>query len=54
MAYKEISVEDYQSIDRKIKEATLALQDREAKMGKVFDEIENNMHLIGSTAVEDR
>ncbi|XP_066496321.1 phospholipid-transporting ATPase IG isoform X2 [Tiliqua scincoides] len=53
VAYKEISAADFQAMDWKIKEATMALQDREAKMGLVFDEIETGMHLIGSTAVED-
>ncbi|XP_078236695.1 phospholipid-transporting ATPase IG isoform X4 [Pogona vitticeps] len=54
VAYKEISVAEYKEIDGQIKEATMALQDREAKMAQVFDGIEKNMHLIGSTAVEDK
>ena len=32
----------------------MALQDREEKMERVFDEIETDMHLIGATAVEDK
>ena len=32
----------------------MALQDREEKMEKVFDEIETDMHLIGATAVKDK
>ncbi|XP_053230883.1 phospholipid-transporting ATPase IG isoform X2 [Podarcis raffonei] len=54
VAYKEISHYDYHIIDTRVKEATMALQDREAKMAQVFDDIERNMHLIGSTAVEDK
>uniref|UniRef100_A0A803TW24 Phospholipid-transporting ATPase n=1 Tax=Anolis carolinensis TaxID=28377 RepID=A0A803TW24_ANOCA len=54
VAFKEISPADYVKINSRIKEATMALQDREAKMAKVFDEIETDMHLIGSTAVEDK
>lgn len=54
VAYKEISPAEYQGIDKRIKEATMALQDREVKMSKAFDEIESDMHLLGSTAVEDR
>ncbi|XP_061455087.1 phospholipid-transporting ATPase IG isoform X2 [Rhineura floridana] len=54
VAYKEISVNEYKKIDGLVKEATMALQDREAKMAKVFDQIEKDMHLIGSTAVEDK
>ncbi|XP_042336155.1 phospholipid-transporting ATPase IG isoform X1 [Sceloporus undulatus] len=54
VAFKEISQAQYVVISGQIKEATMALQDREAKMAKVFDEIETDMHLIGSTAVEDK
>lgn len=54
VAFKEISESDYEKISESVKDATMALQDREAKMTVVFDEIEKNMHLIGSTAVEDR
>uniref|UniRef100_A0A8D2L1R7 Phospholipid-transporting ATPase n=1 Tax=Varanus komodoensis TaxID=61221 RepID=A0A8D2L1R7_VARKO len=54
VAYKEISYAEYEIISRQIKDATMALQDREAKMARVFDEVEKNMHLIGSTAVEDK
>nr|XP_056715233.1 phospholipid-transporting ATPase IG [Euleptes europaea] len=54
VAFKEISESDYLNIDVSINEAAMALQDREAKMEAVFDEIERDMHLMGSTAVEDR
>ncbi|XP_015273462.1 PREDICTED: phospholipid-transporting ATPase IG isoform X1 [Gekko japonicus] len=54
VAFKEISESDYLKISDSVKEATMALQDREAKMAVLFDEIERDMHLIGSTAVEDR
>ncbi|XP_053129386.1 phospholipid-transporting ATPase IG isoform X3 [Hemicordylus capensis] len=54
VAFKEIPESEYSGIDYLIKEASMALQDREAKMGMVFDQIETNMHLIGATAVEDR
>ncbi|XP_054851931.1 phospholipid-transporting ATPase IG isoform X2 [Eublepharis macularius] len=54
VAFKEISESEYLKVSDSVKEATMALQDREAKMAVVFDEIERDMHLIGSTAVEDR
>ncbi|XP_067327762.1 phospholipid-transporting ATPase IG isoform X2 [Anolis sagrei] len=54
VAFKEISPSHFVQISNRIKEATMALQDREAKMAKVFDEIETDMHLMGSTAVEDK
>ncbi|XP_060105861.1 phospholipid-transporting ATPase IG isoform X2 [Heteronotia binoei] len=53
VAFKEISEHDYEKINDSVKEATMALQDRETKMAVLFDEIERDMHLIGSTAVED-
>lgn len=54
MAYKEIPPAVYKVLEAQIKEATVALHNREARMAKVFDEIEKDMHLIGSTAVEDK
>eukprot|EP00069_Balaena_mysticetus_P013236 bmy_07997T0 len=54
VAFKEIAPDDYERINRQLIEAKMALQDREEKMEKVFDEIETNMNLIGATAVEDK
>ncbi|XP_016062722.1 PREDICTED: phospholipid-transporting ATPase IG isoform X5 [Miniopterus natalensis] len=54
VAFKEIAPDDYERIDRQLMEAKMALQDREEKLGKVFDDIETNMNLIGATAVEDK
>ncbi|KAK2083976.1 Phospholipid-transporting ATPase IG [Saguinus oedipus] len=53
VAFKEIAPDDYERINRQLIEAKMALQDREEKMEKVFDDIETNMNLIGATAVED-
>ncbi|XP_069923071.1 phospholipid-transporting ATPase IG isoform X12 [Oryctolagus cuniculus] len=54
VAFKEIAPDDYERINRQLLEAKMALQDREEKMEKVFDDIETNMNLIGATAVEDK
>ncbi|KAM5195408.1 phospholipid-transporting ATPase IG isoform 2-T4 [Hipposideros larvatus] len=54
IAFKEITPDEYKRIDRQLIEAKMALQDREEKMNKVFDDIERNMNLIGATAVEDK
>ncbi|XP_054435543.1 phospholipid-transporting ATPase IG isoform X4 [Pteronotus mesoamericanus] len=54
VAFKEIAPDDYERIDRQLTEAKMALQDREEKMEKTFDDIERNMNLIGATAVEDK
>ncbi|KAF2982537.1 hypothetical protein EK904_008387, partial [Melospiza melodia maxima] len=54
VAFKELTEKEYDRIDRQLNEAKMALQDREEKMAKVFDDTEADMHLIGATAVEDR
>ncbi|KAM5145743.1 phospholipid-transporting ATPase IG isoform 2-T2 [Mantella aurantiaca] len=54
VAFKELTQEEYDKINKQLNEAKMALQDREEKLARVFDDIENNMHLLGSTAVEDR
>ncbi|NWH96170.1 AT11C ATPase, partial [Aegithalos caudatus] len=54
VAFKELTEKEYDKIDRQLNEAKMALQDREEKMAKVFDDTEADMHLIGATAVEDR
>lgn len=54
MAFKELTQKEYDRIDRQLNEAKMALQDREEKMAKVFEDTEADMHLIGATAVEDR
>uniref|UniRef100_A0A6I8N4I1 Phospholipid-transporting ATPase n=1 Tax=Ornithorhynchus anatinus TaxID=9258 RepID=A0A6I8N4I1_ORNAN len=54
VAFKVLTQADYDKIDQELSEAKMALQDREEKLAKVFDDIETNMNLIGATAVEDR
>uniref|UniRef100_A0A6I8S9Y8 Phospholipid-transporting ATPase n=1 Tax=Xenopus tropicalis TaxID=8364 RepID=A0A6I8S9Y8_XENTR len=54
VAFKEVSQELYENINKQLEEAKLALQDREERLAKVYDDIEADMHLLGATAVEDR
>ncbi|NXU48658.1 AT11C ATPase, partial [Turnix velox] len=54
VAFKELTQKEFDRIDRQLNEAKMALQDREEKMAKVFEDTETDMHLIGATAVEDR
>lgn len=54
MAYKELSQEEYDAADARLREARLALQDREVKLMAVYNQVETDMSLIGATAVEDR
>lgn len=54
MAYKILSAEEYAQADAGLREARLALQDREEKLMAVYNQVETGMSLIGATAVEDR
>ncbi|KAK7922481.1 hypothetical protein WMY93_009383 [Mugilogobius chulae] len=54
VAYKLLSAEEYTQADAELREARLALQDREEKLMAVYNQVETGMSLIGATAVEDR
>ncbi|KAM4051287.1 phospholipid-transporting ATPase 11C-like isoform 3-T3 [Anomaloglossus baeobatrachus] len=54
VAYKELSQEEYDKMNKELDEAKMALHEREEKLARVFDDIEDGMHLLGATAVEDR
>lgn len=54
MAYKHLTAEEYDQVDSGLREARLALQDREEKLMAVYNQVETGMNLIGATAVEDR
>uniref|UniRef100_A0A8C2KD38 Phospholipid-transporting ATPase n=1 Tax=Cyprinus carpio TaxID=7962 RepID=A0A8C2KD38_CYPCA len=54
VAYKQLSAEEYAMADTGLREARLALQDREEKLVAMYNQVETGMSLIGATAVEDR
>lgn len=54
VAYKILSADEYAQADAQLREARLALQDREEKLTAVYNQVETGMSLIGATAVEDR
>ncbi|KAM4555499.1 phospholipid-transporting ATPase IG isoform 1-T2 [Odontesthes bonariensis] len=54
VAYKHLSAAEYAQADEGLREARLALQDREEKLIAVYNQVETGMSLIGATAVEDR
>ncbi|KAL1262119.1 hypothetical protein QQF64_007384, partial [Cirrhinus molitorella] len=54
VAYKQLSAEEYAVADTGLREARLALQDREEKLMAMYNQVETGMSLIGATAVEDR
>lgn len=54
VAYKRLNAEAFAQADASLREARLALQDREEKLLNIYDQLETGMNLIGATAVEDR
>ncbi|OSX66767.1 hypothetical protein POSPLADRAFT_1044103 [Postia placenta MAD-698-R-SB12] len=60
LAYKTINEvhsgveDDYKVWARKFQEASVSLDDREAKLEAVYEEIEGGLSLLGATAIEDR
>uniref|UniRef100_A0A146X6U7 Phospholipid-transporting ATPase n=1 Tax=Fundulus heteroclitus TaxID=8078 RepID=A0A146X6U7_FUNHE len=54
VAYKLLSAEEYAKVDADLREARLALQDRDEKLMAVYNQVETEMTLIGATAVEDQ
>ncbi|XP_035264800.1 phospholipid-transporting ATPase 11C isoform X2 [Anguilla anguilla] len=54
VAYKEMSVEEFAQADAGLRDARLALQDREERLMAVYNQVETGLSLIGATAVEDR
>ncbi|KAJ6531132.1 hypothetical protein B0H19DRAFT_1190540 [Mycena capillaripes] len=54
LAYKMLHEEEYVAWNERYHEATVALDDREALIEEVSDEIEHDLRLLGATAIEDR
>ncbi|KAF6146186.1 hypothetical protein GIB67_005834, partial [Kingdonia uniflora] len=54
LAYRNLSIELYESWNEKFIQAKSSLREREKKLDEVSDLIENNLILIGCTAIEDK
>ncbi|TDL24691.1 phospholipid-translocating P-type ATPase [Rickenella mellea] len=54
LAYKVVPDEFYEEWSERYHDATVAIEDREAKIERVSDEIEHELRLLGATAIEDR
>ncbi|XP_062865435.1 phospholipid-transporting ATPase IH isoform X2 [Trichomycterus rosablanca] len=54
VAYKKLSREEYDDVCHLIRNAKLALQDRDRKLAEAYDVIERDFILLGATAVEDQ
>ncbi|XP_065278397.1 phospholipid-transporting ATPase IK [Emys orbicularis] len=54
LASKEVKEEDYAEWSKKHHEASVLLQDRAQELDKVYEEIEQDLQLLGATAIEDK
>ncbi|KAK2466656.1 hypothetical protein APHAL10511_000914 [Amanita phalloides] len=54
LAYKVVREDEYAAWNERYRQANAELDDREAKVEAVCDEIERDLRLLGATAIEDR
>lgn len=54
ISHKYLTQEEFVDCDEKLRNARTALSDREEKLAEAFDYVENNLHLLGATGVEDK
>ncbi|NXL66290.1 AT8B3 ATPase, partial [Chordeiles acutipennis] len=54
LASKEVSEVEYNEWSRRHREASVLLQDRARELDKLYEEMEQNLQLLGATAIEDR
>ncbi|EDV25711.1 uncharacterized protein TRIADDRAFT_56098 [Trichoplax adhaerens] len=54
IAFRRLSVADYEMMNEKLHEAKTAIGDRDAKLASAYDYVERDLTIIGATAVEDK
>ncbi|NXT00196.1 AT8B3 ATPase, partial [Jacana jacana] len=54
LASKEVSEVEYSMWSRRHREANVLLQDRAQELDKLYEEMEQNLQLLGATAIEDK
>ncbi|XP_009579395.1 PREDICTED: phospholipid-transporting ATPase IK, partial [Fulmarus glacialis] len=54
LASKEVSEVEYSEWSRRHHEASILLQDRARELDKLYEEMEQNLQLLGATAIEDK
>ncbi|KAM9620005.1 phospholipid-transporting ATPase IK [Morphnus guianensis] len=54
LASKEVSEAEYSVWSRRHREASILLQDRARELDKLYEEMEQNLQLLGATAIEDK
>ncbi|NXQ57227.1 AT8B3 ATPase, partial [Anthoscopus minutus] len=54
VASREVSEAEFRTWSRRHHEATLLLQDRAQQLDRLYEEMEQNLQLLGATAIEDK
>ncbi|KFP25746.1 putative phospholipid-transporting ATPase IC, partial [Colius striatus] len=54
LCYRDISHDEFEAWNKKFMEASVATTSRDEALDKVYEEIENNLILLGATAIEDK
>ncbi|XP_078513783.1 phospholipid-transporting ATPase IH isoform X1 [Lissotriton helveticus] len=54
VAYKKFTPEEYEKASKILQTAKLSLQEREKKLAEAYEQVEQDLILLGATAVEDR
>ena len=54
IAMKVLSQEEYDTFASALKEAQMAMEDKDKKVAEVYETVENNLYLLGTTIVEDK
>ncbi|KAM4807898.1 phospholipid-transporting ATPase IC-like [Rhinophrynus dorsalis] len=54
LAYKEVEESEYEQWDKRHQEASVSLHNREEHLEEVYEEMENNLQILGATAIEDK
>ncbi|CAA7271006.1 unnamed protein product [Cyclocybe aegerita] len=54
LAYRMIPADEYEAWSKRYQEAGIALEGREDQVEQVSNELEQGLHLLGATAIEDR
>ena len=54
VAYKRMSLREYEDWSYIFQEANTAIEDRDIKLATCYAEVENNLTLVGVTAIEDK
>uniref|UniRef100_UPI00398E54CE phospholipid-transporting ATPase IC isoform X1 n=2 Tax=Pristiophorus japonicus TaxID=55135 RepID=UPI00398E54CE len=54
LSYKDIGEAEFAEWDKKFKAASVSTSNRDEALDRVYEEIENNLLLLGATAIEDK